>query len=162
MVRFSFSEKPSKEPGMLPGVNYLMGAEGGLMETIDTAAFRKSVERLLKKSSKSLIRPVSPTQANLLVMHSAHFLFADKTMPDALYGDEVIGWHRGRDREIFRQTNGLFRPNNFSKICGLILVPPQVWGFSECFKGDYFPHPSHVQNIRCHPKPFEEMMFVRP
>jgi hypothetical protein len=161
LVRFSFTEKPSKEPGIFPGVTYLMGLEGGLLEPIDTAAFRKSVERLLKKSCKSLIRPVSHTQANLLIMQSAHFLFADKTMPDALYGDEVIGWQRGRDPKIYRQTNGLFRSNNFSNICGLILVPSQVWCFSECFEGDYFPHPFHIQNIRCHPKPFEEMMFVR-
>ena len=132
-----------------------MGTESGLMEPIDTAAFRKSVERLLKKSRKSLIRPVSPTQANLLIMQSVHFLFADKTMPDALYGDEGIGWHRERGVETFRKPNGLFRSNAFSNICGLILVPSQVWAFSERFEGDYFPHPSHGQNFRCHPKPFE-------
>jgi hypothetical protein len=162
LVRFSFIEKQIKEPGIFPGVNFFMGTENGLMEPIDTDAFRSSVERLLRKSRKSLIRPVSPTQANLLVMQLVHFPFADKAMPATLFGDEVIGWHRGKDLEIFRQTNGLFHPNNFSKICGLILVPPIGWGFSECFKGDYFPHPSHVQNIRCHPKPFEEMMFVGP
>ena len=162
LVRFSFTEKPRKEPGIFPGVISLMGTESGLMEPLDTAAFRRSVERLLKKSRKSLTRPVSPTQANLLVMKSVHFLFADKTMPDTLYGDEVIGLHKEREPEIFRKPNGLFRPNKFSNISGLILVPSQVWGFSERFEGDYFPHPSHVQNIRCQPKPFEEIMFVKP
>ncbi len=162
LVRFSFTEKRSKEPGISPGVVSLMGTESGLMEPIDSAVFRKSVERLLKKSRKSLSRPVSHTQANLLVMQSVHFPFADKAMPGALYGDECVGWHRDRDPEIFRKPNGLFRFNNFSNICGLILVPSQVWCFSECFEGDYFPHPSHVQNIRCHPKPFEEMIFFRP
>lgn len=139
-----------------------MGAESDLMGIIDTDAFRRSVERLLKKSRKSLTRPVSPTQANLLVMQSVHFLFADKVMPDTLYGDEVIGWNRERVAEVFRRPNGLFRPNKFSNICGLILVPSGVWGFSERFEGDYFPHPSHIQNIQYHPKPFEEMMFFGP
>ena len=162
LVRFSFTEKRSKEPGIFPGVISLMGTESGLMEPIDSAVFRKSVERLLKKSRKSLSRPVSPTQANLLILQSVHFLFADKTMPAALYGDECVGWDRDRDPEIFCKPNGLFRYNSFSNICGLILVPSQVWCFSDCFEGDYFPHPSHVQNIRRHPKPFKEMMFVRP
>lgn len=162
LVRFSFIEKRSKEPGIFPGVISLMETESGLMEPIDSAVFRKSVERLVKKSRKSLSRPVSHTQANLLVMQSVHFPFADKTMPDALYGDEGTGWHRERGLEIFREPNGLFCSNNFSNICGLILVPSQVWCFSECFEGDYFPHPSHVEKIRCHPKPFEEMMFARP
>ncbi len=90
LVQFSFTEKRSKEPGISPGIISLMGTENGLMAPIDTAAFRRSVERLLKKSRKSLLRPVSPTQANLLVMQSVHFLFADKTMPAALFGDEVM------------------------------------------------------------------------
>ena len=162
LVRFSFSEKRRKEPGIFPGVISLMGTENGLWEPIDTAAFRRSVERLLKKSRKSLSRPVSPTQANLLVMQSVHFLFADKTMPDALYGDECIGWHKERGLETFREPNGLFRSNKFSNICGLILVPSQVWGFSQRFEGNYFAHPSHIQNIQCHPKLFEEMTFFRP
>ena len=162
LVRFSFIEKQTQESGIFPGVNFFMGTDNGLMEPIDTDAFRSSVERLLKKSRKSLIRPVSSTHANLLVMQSVHFPFADKTMPDALYGDEGTGWQRERGLEIFRKPNGLFCSNNFSNICGLILVPSQVWCFSECFEGDYFPHPSHVEKIRCHPKPFEEMMFIRP
>jgi len=101
LVRFSFIEKETKEPGIFPGVNFFMGTENGLMEPIDTEAFRSSVERLLKKSRKSMTRPVSPTQANLLVMQPVHFPFADKTMPATLFGDEVIGFHRGRDPEIF-------------------------------------------------------------
>lgn len=162
LVRFSFTEKRRKEPGIFPGVISLMGTENGLMASIDTTAFRRSVDRLLKKSRKSLNRSVSPTQANLLVMQSVHFRFADKTMPDALYGNEVIGWQKERGLETFHEPNGLFRPNKFSNICGLILASSQAWGFSERFEGDYFPHPSHVQNIRCHPKPFEEMMFFGP
>ncbi|MGH7180829.1 MAG: hypothetical protein ACREJN_02495, partial [Nitrospiraceae bacterium] len=162
LVQFSFTEMRRKEPGIFPGVISLMGTEHGLMAPIDTTAFRRSIERLLKKSRNSLTRPVSPTQANFLVMQSVHFLFADKTMPDALYGDEVIGWHKEKGIEMFRKPNGLFRPDKFSNICGLILVSSQVWGFSEHFEGDYFPHPSHIQNIRCHPKPFEEMMFFGP
>ena len=162
LVRFSFSEKRNKEPGIFPGVISLMGTEGGLMESIDSDAFRKSVERLLKESRETMIRPVSPTQANLLVMQSVHFLFADKTMPAALYGDEGIRCHRRRDPEPFRQPNGLFRPNNFSNINGLILVPSQVRVFSPHFEGDFYLHPSHFQIIRGHPKPFKEMMFVKP
>lgn len=160
LVQFSFTEKRNKEPGIFPGIISLMGTESDLMETIDTDAFRKSVKRLLKKSRMSLTRPVTSTQANLLVMQSAHFGFADKTMPDALYGDECVGWHRVRGWESFRQPNGLFRPNNFSNINGLILVPSQVWVFTQHFEGDYFRHPSHVHNIRCHPKPFEGMRDV--
>jgi hypothetical protein len=160
LVRFSFTEKRNQEFGILPGIISLMGTESGPLGAIDTAAFRRSVERLLRKSRKSLTRPVSPIQANLLVMQSVHFLFADKTMPDALYGDEVIGFHRRKVAKSFRKPNGLFRLNKFSNICGLILVPSEVWAFSERFEGDYFPHPCHLQNIGCHPKPFEEMMFV--
>ena len=119
-------EKQTQESGIFPGVNFFMGTDNGLMEPIDTDAFRSSVERLLKKSRKSLIRPVSSTQANLLVMQSVHFPFADKTMPDALYGDEGTGWQRERGLEIFRKPNGLFCSNNFSNICGLILVPSSV------------------------------------
>ena len=159
LVRFSFTAKRRQEPGIFPGVVALMGTESGEMEPIDTVAFRSSVERLLKKSRNSLTRPVSPAQSNLLVMQSVHFLFADKTMPDALYGDEWTGQHRERGIETFREPNGVFRPNKFSNICSLILVPSHVWCFSKRFEGDYFPHPSHIQNIRCHPKPFEEMMF---
>jgi hypothetical protein len=162
LVRFSFTEKRGKEPGIFPGVVSLMGTDSGLMGVIDTAAFRRSVERLLRKSRKSLTRPVSSTQANLVVIQSVHFLCADETMPDVLYGDEVIGFHREKEPKSFRKPNGLFRPDKFSNICGLILVPSQVWAFSERFEGDYFLHPSHFQNIRCHPKPFHEMMFVSP
>ena len=157
LVQFSFSEKRSNEPDIYPGIISMMGTEGDLMETIDTAAFRKSIERLLKKLRKSLIRPVSPTQAHLLVMQSVHFGFADKTMPDALYGDECEGLHRVSGWESFRQPNGLFRPNNFSNICGLILVPSEVWVFSPHFEGDFYLHPSHFQNIRGYPKPFKEV-----
>jgi hypothetical protein len=160
LVKFSFTEKRGNEPGILPGVISLMATESGLMGVIDTAAFRRSVERLLKKSRKSLTRPVSPTHANLLVMQSVHFPFSDKTMLDALYGDEVILFSKKKKPESCRKSNGLFRPDKFSNICGLILVPSQVWAFSERFEGDYFLHPSHFQNIRCHPKPFHEMMFV--
>ncbi|MGP0592660.1 hypothetical protein ACTRXD_09005 [Nitrospira sp. T9] len=162
LVRFSFFEKRNKEPGISPGVTYLMGTENGLMAPIDTDAFRKSVKRLLTKSRKTMVRPVSPTQANLLVMQSVHFSFADKTMPATLYGDEGIRCHRGRDPELFRQPNGLFRPNNFSNINGLILVPSQVRFFYPHFEGDFYLHSSHFQNIRGHPKPFKEMMFVKP
>ena len=31
-------------------------------------------------------------------------------------------------------------------MCGLILVPSQVWAFSERFEGDYFVHPSAYSN----------------
>jgi len=162
LVQFSFTEKRDKEPGIFPGVISLMGTESDLLGPIDTAAFRRSVERLLRKSRKSLTRPVSSMQANLLVMQSVHFLFSDKTMIDALYGDEVIGFSKNKAPKSFRKPNGLFRPNKFSNMCGLILVPSQVWAFSERFEGDYFVHPSHIQIIQCHPKPFHEMMFVCP
>ncbi len=163
LVRFSFTEKHRKEPGIFPGVISLMGTEKGSMEPINTTAFRRSIERLLKKSRKSLTRPVSPTQANLLVMQSVHFPFADKTMPDTLYGRVVIvSYYEEREPKVLREPNGLFRPNKFSNICGLVLVPSQVWSFSEHFEGNYFSHPSHIQNIQCHPKPFEEMLFFRP
>ncbi len=149
LIRFSFTVKRSStEPGIFPGVIVLIGTENSSIQSINTATFRRSVERLLKKSRASLKRPVSPTQANPLVMQSVHFLFADKKMPDTLYGDEHGGWHRERGIEMFREPNGLFRPNKFSNICGLILVPSKVWFFSERFEGDYFPHPSHILPIR--------------
>src|SRR6266446_8222619 len=138
LVRFSFIEKPNKEPGIFPGVISLM--TGG---PIDTDAFRAGVERLLKKSRNSLTRPVSSTQANLLVMQVAHpILFAGQTMPDALYA-----------------SNGLFRSGKFSNSCGLILVPSQAWCFNDRFEGIYFPNPVHLQTSLSHPKPFEEMVF---
>ena len=162
LIRFSFTEKRSKEPGIFPGVISLMGSENGLMGPIDADAFRSSVERLLRKSRKSLTRAVSPTQANLLVMQSVHFLVADKMMPDALYGDEVFLFDRTKGAKRVRKPNGIFRPNKFSNICGLILVPSQVWAFTDRFEGDYFLHPSHLQSVGSHPKPFEEMMFTKP
>jgi hypothetical protein len=69
-------------------------------------------------------------------------LFAGQTMPDALYA-----------------ADGLFRSGKFSNICGLILVPSQVWCFDDRFEGIYFPNPVHLQNSLSHPKPFEEMVF---
>lgn len=117
LVKFSFVEKRSQEPGIFPGVIYVMATENGLMAPIDTGTFRKGVERFLKKSRSSLTRSVSSTQANLLIMQVVHpILFADKAMPDALYG-----------------SNGLFRSGKFTNISGLILVPSQVW----CFSPDY-------------------------
>ena len=159
LVQFSFTEKHNKEAGIIPGLISLMGTESGEMAAIDTAKFRESVKRLLNDSRKSLARRASSSQANLLVMQSVSFLCADKTMPDALYGDEVVGFNK-KGIKTFRKPNGLFRPDKFSNMCGLILVPSQVWAFSEHFEGDYFPHPCHLQNIGYHPKPFEEMMFV--
>ena len=104
LVRFSFTEKHRKEPGIFPGLISLMGTENGLWQPIDTTAFRRSIERLLKKSRKSLTRPVSPTQANLLVTQSVHFPFADKTMPDTLYRNLVIvSYERGE--QGYRQAN---------------------------------------------------------
>jgi hypothetical protein len=161
LVQFSFVEKQSQEPGIFPGVIYVMATENGLMASIDTGAFRKGVERLLRKSRPSLIRPASSTQANLLVMQAQNILFADKTMPDALYGTEHFGVRKKTGRvECFRAPNGLFHPGQFSNICGLILVHPEVWCFSEHFRGDYFPNPAHLRHIQYHPKPFEEMMFT--
>ena len=156
LVQFSFTEKNSRELGILPGVTSL--TQGGEMEAVDRTFFRASVERLLKNSRKSLTRPSSPIQANLLVMQSVNFLFADKTMADALYGDEIMGFNKS-GMKSFRKVNGLFRPNKFTNICGLILVPSEVSAFSERFEGDYFPHPSHLANIESHPKPFDEIMF---
>jgi hypothetical protein len=161
LVRFSFVEKPNGEPGISPGFIWVMTTEPGLMPPIDTSAFRKGIHRLLKKSRTSLIRPVSSGQANLLVMQTVpRILFAEQTMPDTLYGNPVLRqWETGRT-ESFRAPNGLFHPGKFSNICGLVLVPPQVWCFSQHFEGTYFPHPSHLQNIQSHPKPFEEITFT--
>jgi hypothetical protein len=147
LVQFSFVEKPSKEPGICPGFIYVMATGTGLMSSIDTVAFHKGVQRLLKDSRSSLSQPASSTQANLLVMQAVHpILFAEQTMPDALYG-----------------PNSLFRHGKFSNICGLILVSSRVWLFSDHFECVYFLHPSHLHNIQSHPKPFEEMMFhIRP
>jgi len=154
-------EKRSKEPDIFPGVIYVMATENGLMVPIDTGAIRKGVEQLLRKARPSLIRPASPTQANLLVMQAQNILFADKIMPDALYRTEHFGVYKKTGKvECFRASNGLFRPGQFSNICGLILVHPEVWCFSEHFRGDYFPNPSHLRYIQYHPKPFEEMMFT--
>ncbi len=140
LVQFSFIEKQSKEPGIFPGAISLMGTLSGSMEPVDTDAFRKGVERLLKKSRNSLIRPVSSTQINLIVIQAVHpILFADKTMPDVLYA-----------------PNGLFRPGKFSNICGLILVHSRAWCFSDHFEGDYFRHPVHLKNGLSQPNPFEE------
>ena len=137
IVQFFFVEKPSKEPGISPGAILL----NGLMKSLDANAFHKGVERLLKKSRKTLTRPVSAQQANLLIMQVIHpILSADKRMPDALY-----------------RSNGLFYAGKFSKICGLVLVHPSVWCLSDRFEGTYFPHLSHLQNVKFHPKPFEEM-----
>lgn len=150
-----------KSRGIFPGVIYVMATENGLMAPIDTGATRKGVERLLRKARPSLKRPASPIQANLLVMQAQNILFADKTMPDALYGTEHVGVHKKTGKVgCFRASNGLFRPGQFSNICGLILVHPEVWCFSEHFRGDYFPNPSHLRYIQYHPKPFEEMMFT--
>jgi hypothetical protein len=161
LVQFSFVERRSRELGIFPGVTYVMGTASGLMARIDTEAFRKGVERLLRKARPSLRRPASPTQANLLVMQAQNILFADKTMPDALYGIEHFSVHENTGRiEGFRAPNGLFRPGQFSHICGLIFVHPEVWCFSDHFRGDYFPNPSHLRDIQYHPKPFEEMMFT--
>lgn len=160
LIRFSFLEKKSKQPGIFPGEFFFMGTENGLMEPLDKGAFRKGVERLLKKSRPSLTRPVSSSQANLLVMQTVSAILAENRMPDTLYGNEFweIGGQPDRIRRL-RKPNGLFRPNKFSKICGLILVPSQVWCFTERFEGIYFPHPAHLKNVKCHPKPFEELMF---
>lgn len=163
LVQFSFMEKNNKESGISPGIISLMGTENDLMGPIDTDAFRRGIERLLKKSRTSLTRPVSSTQANLLIMQSVRFPFADKEMPDALYGDELCEFWGQSDRtRYFRKPNGLFCPNKFSNICGLILVPSQVWCFSDHFEGVYFPHLFHLHNIKSHPKPFKEMRFRIP
>jgi hypothetical protein len=94
-------------------------------------------------------------------MQSVNFSFADKMMPEALYGDEILGVNKQAIKS-FRKANSLFRPGDFSSICGLILVPSQLWAFTEHFEGDYFPHPRDLHHIQYHPKPFEEMMFVSP
>jgi hypothetical protein len=64
------------------------------MAPIDMSAIRKGVERLLRKARPSFIRPASPTQANLLVMQAPNIWFADKLMPDTLYGTEQFGVHK--------------------------------------------------------------------
>jgi hypothetical protein len=56
LVQFSFIEKKAKEPGIFPGIISLMGTENGLMEPIDTDAFRRGIKRLLKKSRPTLKR----------------------------------------------------------------------------------------------------------
>ena len=90
-----------------------MGTESDLLGPINLAAFRRSVERLLRKSRKSLTRPISSMQANLLVMQSVHFLFSDKTMIDALYGDEVIGFSKNKaPKTVFVSQTVYFVPTN--------------------------------------------------
>jgi len=103
LVQFSFTEKRRKEPGIFPGVIHVMATESGFMAPIDTGALRKGVERLLRKARPCFIRPASPTQANLLVMQAPNIWFADKLMPDALYGTEQFGVHKTTGKvECFR------------------------------------------------------------
>jgi hypothetical protein len=71
-----------------------MATENGLWAPVDNMAFRKGVERVLKKSRASLTQPVSPIQANLLVMQAKDISYAKWTMPDTLYDTKDIGTHK--------------------------------------------------------------------
>ena len=62
-----------------------------LMAEIDRASFHKGIERLLRKSRNNLRKPVSPNQSNLLIMQPEKMWFVGRTMPDALYGDDMWG-----------------------------------------------------------------------
>jgi hypothetical protein len=135
LATFSFFEKPNGQGGILPGIIQLSGTPTGLLEELDTAAFRKGVERLLKKSRQSLKRPISSKQTNILVMQAAHpILFADQNLPVVLY-----------------DSGGLFCSGNFSKISGLILVPSSSWCLDNHFQGRFFPnsvHPPDVHSVQ--------------
>lgn len=91
LVRFSFLQKSSGHPGITPGIIHYFGTVDGMFDAVDTEAIRKAVERQLKKARPTLMRDVSDTQANVVIVQAEGNLWMDNdTMGDVLYGKEGI------------------------------------------------------------------------
>ncbi len=176
-ARFSFHAASTAEalPHLHLGIVMLTGSfkeawPGGgvqmMAQRLDHKVVRRAFDGQLDKARHTLARDPGPQQANLVVVQpeSDSSLWVDQaTVADALYGDHVIRSWVGIDGEEStwsdREQGGLFHPNSYRKMCGLIVVPASVWPLSEEFVGIYFPHPLHLGIIEQHPKPFPEMTF---
>lgn len=136
-----------------------------MAEAIDPNDLRKAVRRQLEKSRHTLTLEPGSKQANIVVVQPSSSLSlwtGNDTFAEAFYGDEIMLC--GHDEagtfhtQMDRKTNGLFA-SQYSKMCGVIVVPSSIWPLSEDFEGTYFPHPSHLTIIPEHPRPFPEMMY---
>ncbi len=167
LVRFSFRKREVGALGMSLGFMSVGGTDGGGAQLIDPSIVRSSVNDRLGDASESLTRSASPVQANIVVLQPIwDFRLDERVMSDVLWGDELTLVGKTADGEVVqcgseRKTNGLLRPDKFSKICGVVLVPSSVMPTDAKFSGTYFWHPSHADSIEQHPKPFEDMLFAR-
>ena len=166
LVSFSFSLNRSGSQGIYPGITLTMGTEYDLLPEIELEPIRSKVGKILVKSSKTFNRPVSATQANIVVMQANSEMWMDNNIIDyVLWGDVVYHIPVGRsygESYCTRSDNGLFRRRKFKWISGLVLVAPGTTPIDEDFSGTYFPNPFHHMITIQHPKPFCKLTCMEP
>lgn len=178
-ARFSFhtASTTAALPHLHLGVMMLVGefdeprpgeGAGMLPQRIDQNIVRNALDGQMDKARHTLSRDPGLQQVNLVVVQpesNIDLWMGQDTVADALYGDEVMRCWMGMDGEkrvwSDRESKGLFTPDQYRKMCGVIVVPSSAWPLSEEFEGLYFPHPLHLGIIEQHPKPFPEMVFHR-
>lgn len=162
LVEYLFIEKKNKAPGIVPGI---IEIHSDNIE-VNVEAIRNGVKRQIKRSQSGFTKPVSEHNSNVVIIQSDTYTWlANDTMEDVLYGDEAVTnilTSTSSEWREHRLSNGLFRPEQFSKICGVILIPDSISPLDSQFKGTYFPQPSHLAAISSHPKPFNEMTYCIP
>lgn len=164
LVRFSFMAKNKGGPGICPGFIYLWGSADGMAQALDANAARRALDRQIKKARPALTRRITDTQSNLVVMQADSYVeIPSSIVKDVLYGMECVTSSMTPDGASIarwcRAPGGLFDGQRFSRICGLILVPPTATPIDETFDGQYLPNPMHLKHLHHHPKPFESMTY---
>ena len=164
-VSFSFCEKNHKSIGIQLGTIVHAEIGSSMAEWVRVEPIRKAFERAAKDASRSLKNQASETQSNIvLVQASSEITIEDDLVLDALYGDEQVSFVPiglgASHPKTSRDRNGLFGRPHPSNITGVIYVPQSVSPIDPHFRGNFMPHPKHLNEIQHHAKPFNEMTFT--
>ncbi|MBU1043349.1 MAG: hypothetical protein KJ915_03000 [Candidatus Omnitrophica bacterium] len=164
LVGFSFTEKNRKTGGISIGVVYSGNPGEFGLQRLDLELYRKSINRILKKSKTTFSETVSDKQSNIVIIQPASELWgltSSDVMADILYGDDqtlVYSDSKGNEcLKNIRGRNGILK--NYHNITGVIFVKSNVSFMSEKFTGSYFLNELHLKEICIHPKIFEEMSY---
>ena len=148
LIRFSFYQAIK---GTTFGLGHYTHDRSGSITDDSTASARKAILAQLKKSSNKFDE-LSPTVANFVVIQPSSGLYLnDHLLSDVLYGTEMnLGPSEHPETKqsgfLVECTNtGIFKPDTFSKIAGVILVDISVDLLRENLQGMVFPNPRHIK-----------------
>ncbi len=162
LVEFCFSKRNKPKDSISIGT--VSSNPGNDLQEVDMNTYRKSLRRLFRKSSQTFSNLVNSKQSNIVIMTASPSVdILDDFFTEILYGDESYmfsSYGSKEQKRDIRINNGVLREDTFSRISNVIYVSNRTQWID--FKSVCYPHFLHLDNIKKHPKLFEEMKFVVP